>query len=75
MGKKVKAAMHAQREKFVAGCVAQGYTPEVGANLFDTIEPFAGYGFDPLTPPATATSPIRPPGSKPITPPSTWRRC
>jgi DNA polymerase-3 subunit alpha len=45
MGKKVKAAMHAQREKFVAGCVAQGYTPEVGANLFDTIEPFAGYGF------------------------------
>ncbi len=46
MGKKVKAAMHAQREKFVAGCVAQGYTPEVGANLFDTIEPFAGYGFN-----------------------------
>ncbi|MGH8927314.1 MAG: DNA polymerase III subunit alpha, partial [Acidimicrobiia bacterium] len=45
MGKKVKWAMQAQREKFVAGCVAQGYTPEVGANLFDTIEPFAGYGF------------------------------
>jgi DNA polymerase-3 subunit alpha len=46
MGKKVKSAMQAQREKFVAGCVAQGYTAEVGANLFDTIEPFAGYGFN-----------------------------
>jgi DNA polymerase-3 subunit alpha len=46
MGKKVKSAMQAQREKFVAGCMAQGYTAEVGANLFDTIEPFAGYGFN-----------------------------
>jgi DNA polymerase-3 subunit alpha len=46
MGKKVKSAMKAQRDKFIAGCVAHGYTPEAGANLFDTIEPFAGYGFN-----------------------------
>jgi DNA polymerase-3 subunit alpha len=46
MGKKVKAAMQAQREKFVARCVAQGHAPEVGAELFDAIEPFAGYGFN-----------------------------
>ena len=46
MGKKVKAEMAAQRAKFIAGCIAQGYAREVGAGIFDAIEPFAGYGFN-----------------------------
>ncbi|HSL24733.1 MAG TPA: DNA polymerase III subunit alpha [Acidimicrobiia bacterium] len=46
MGKKVKAAMQAQRQKFIARCVEQGHPAQVGADLFDAIEPFAGYGFN-----------------------------
>jgi len=46
MGKKVKAKMAAHRAKFIAGCVNQGYLREVGAGIFDAIEPFAGYGFN-----------------------------
>jgi len=45
MGKKIKAVMQAEEEKFVAGCVAQGYTDEVGRDIFRLIEHFAGYGF------------------------------
>jgi DNA polymerase-3 subunit alpha len=46
MGKKVKAMMQAQRQKFIQGCVGQGHTAQLGADLFDSIEPFAGYGFN-----------------------------
>jgi len=46
MGKKVKVAMQAQREKFVARCVSAGHPAQLGADLFDAIEPFAGYGFN-----------------------------
>ncbi|CAN5267211.1 DNA polymerase III subunit alpha [soil metagenome] len=46
MGKKVKAKMAAQRAKFIAGCVAQGHPREIGAGIFDAIEPFAGYGYN-----------------------------
>ena len=46
MGKKVKSAMQAQRERFVARCVEQGHPAQLGADLFDAIEPFAGYGFN-----------------------------
>jgi DNA polymerase-3 subunit alpha len=45
MGKKIKSVMQAEEEKFVAGCVAQGYTDEVGRDIFRLIEHFAGYGF------------------------------
>jgi DNA polymerase-3 subunit alpha len=45
MGKKIKSVMKAEEEKFVAGCVAQGYTAEVGREIFGLIEHFAGYGF------------------------------
>jgi DNA polymerase-3 subunit alpha len=45
MGKKIKSVMKAEQEKFVAGCVAQGYTEEVGRDIFRLIEHFAGYGF------------------------------
>jgi DNA polymerase-3 subunit alpha len=46
MGKKVKAMMQAQRQKFIEGCVGQGHTAQLGGELFDAIEPFAGYGFN-----------------------------
>ncbi|HEY4607379.1 MAG TPA: DUF655 domain-containing protein, partial [Acidimicrobiia bacterium] len=37
--------MQAEEEKFVAGCIAQGYTEVVGRDIFGLIEHFAGYGF------------------------------
>ncbi len=46
MGKKIKSVMDAEKAKFVAGCVATGYTERVGADLFDLIAHFAGYGFN-----------------------------
>jgi len=46
MGKKVKAIMEQEREKFVAGCAAQGHEEKLGKELWDAVEPFAGYGFN-----------------------------
>ncbi len=46
MGKKVKSIMKAEKEKFVNGCVAQGHDEQLGRELWDSIEPFAGYGFN-----------------------------
>ncbi len=46
MGKKIASVMAAEEEKFVAGCVASGYTEELGKELFGLIAPFAGYGFN-----------------------------
>ncbi len=45
-GKKIRAMIAAEREKFVAGCVTQGYGEELGTQLFDIIEPFADYAFN-----------------------------
>ncbi len=45
-GKKIRALIQAEREKFVAGCVATGYGEELGTELFDIIEPFADYAFN-----------------------------
>jgi len=45
-GKKIRSLIAAEREKFVAGCVAQGYEEELGTELFDIIEPFADYAFN-----------------------------
>ena len=45
-GKKIRAMIAAEREKFVAGCAAQGYGEELGTQLFDIIEPFADYAFN-----------------------------
>ena len=36
----------AQREKFIAGSVAQGHPERIGREIFDLIEPFADYGFN-----------------------------
>ena len=45
-GKKIRALIQAEREKFVAGCVTEGYGEELGTALFDIIEPFADYAFN-----------------------------
>ena len=45
-GKKDRKLIAAEREKFVAGCVARGYGDEIGTRLFDIIEPFANYAFN-----------------------------
>ena len=45
-GKKIRAMIQAEREKFVAGCVTQGYEKSLGTKLFDIIEPFADYAFN-----------------------------
>jgi DNA polymerase-3 subunit alpha len=45
-GKKIRAMIAAERQKFIAGCVAQGYGEQLGTQLFDIIEPFADYAFN-----------------------------
>ena len=45
-GKKNRALIAAEREKFVKGCADQGYGEALGTELFDIIEPFADYAFN-----------------------------
>jgi DNA polymerase-3 subunit alpha len=44
-GKKIRAMMAKERQKFVEGCVNTGYDEKLGTQLFDIIEPFADYAF------------------------------
>jgi DNA polymerase-3 subunit alpha len=44
-GKKIRALMATEREKFVAACERNGYGAELGSAIFDIIEPFADYAF------------------------------
>lgn len=46
VGKKVASEMKKQREKFIDGCVANGLTKDKAEEIFNLIEPFAGYGFN-----------------------------
>jgi DNA polymerase III subunit alpha len=46
MGKKIKAEMDAQRERFVEGAAANDIKPPKANELFDLIDKFAGYGFN-----------------------------
>ncbi|MDX2142438.1 MAG: DNA polymerase III subunit alpha [Rhodospirillaceae bacterium] len=46
MGKKIKSEMDAQRNAFVAGAGARGIPAEKADEIFDTIDKFAGYGFN-----------------------------
>ncbi|HEY1146049.1 MAG TPA: DNA polymerase III subunit alpha, partial [Allosphingosinicella sp.] len=46
MGKKIKAEMDAQRERFVTGCAANAIDKAKANELFDLIDKFAGYGFN-----------------------------
>ncbi|MGY6500195.1 MAG: DNA polymerase III subunit alpha [Acidimicrobiales bacterium] len=45
-GKKIRELIAKEREKFEAGCEAQGYGSELGKKWFDIIEPFADYAFN-----------------------------
>ncbi|MBX7111263.1 MAG: DNA polymerase III subunit alpha [Dehalococcoidia bacterium] len=46
MGKKIAAVMLAERERFIAGAVGKGYEERLAEQVFDLIEPFAGYAFN-----------------------------
>ncbi len=45
-GKKNRELIAAERKKFIAGCVKEGYGEVLGKQLFDIIEPFADYAFN-----------------------------
>jgi len=46
MGKKIRSLMEEEREKFVSGAKDRGYTEQLAKEIFDLIEPFAGYAFN-----------------------------
>jgi DNA polymerase-3 subunit alpha len=46
MGKKIQSEMDAQRARFVEGCGRNGISTDKAGELFDTIDKFAGYGFN-----------------------------
>lgn len=46
VGKKIPAEMRKQEEKFIAGCQKNGITKIKALEIFQLIEPFAGYGFN-----------------------------
>jgi DNA polymerase-3 subunit alpha len=46
MGKKIPALMAQERDRFVAGAEANGFEGKQAVDIFDLIEPFAGYAFN-----------------------------
>jgi DNA polymerase-3 subunit alpha len=46
MGKKIKAEMDAQRDRFVSGAIEEGLTKPVADSIFDACAKFAEYGFN-----------------------------
>jgi DNA polymerase-3 subunit alpha len=46
MGKKIPSIMKKERVRFIKGASAQGYTQREAEEIFDLIEPFAGYAFN-----------------------------
>lgn len=46
VGKKIPSEMKKQQEKFINGCVVNGLSKNKAAEIFNLIEPFAGYGFN-----------------------------
>jgi DNA polymerase-3 subunit alpha len=46
MGKKQKDKIPYYREQFIEGCAANDIGPQLAAEIFAFIEPFAGYGFN-----------------------------
>jgi DNA polymerase-3 subunit alpha len=46
MGKKIKAEMDAQEQRFVEGAVARGVERGRARHIFELVEKFAGYGFN-----------------------------
>ncbi|MFA5532686.1 MAG: DNA polymerase III subunit alpha [Candidatus Shapirobacteria bacterium] len=46
IGKKIPEEMAAQKEKFINGCIKNGYTKAKAKEIFSLIEPFTSYGFN-----------------------------
>ena len=46
MGKKIPEIMRNERGKFLDGAVTKGFSKEVARQVWDLIEPFAGYAFN-----------------------------
>jgi DNA polymerase-3 subunit alpha len=46
IGKKIPEEMAAQKEKFISGCINNGYTEKKAQEIFALIEPFTSYGFN-----------------------------
>jgi DNA polymerase-3 subunit alpha len=46
MGKKIPEIMQAERDRFIAGARTQGFPQKVTEDVFNLIEPFAGYAFN-----------------------------
>ena len=46
MGKKIPSLMAQERDRFVAGAATKGFDAKLSTDIFDLIEPFAGYAFN-----------------------------
>ena len=46
MGKKIASLMAQERDNFVAGAQSKGFERDIAVEIFDLIEPFAGYAFN-----------------------------
>ncbi len=46
MGKKIASLMAQERDNFVAGATGKGFDQSLAVEIFDLIEPFAGYAFN-----------------------------
>jgi DNA polymerase-3 subunit alpha len=46
MGKKIPEVMKKERRNFIAGAKKNGYSTEIAQQVFELIEPFAGYAFN-----------------------------
>jgi DNA polymerase III subunit alpha len=46
MGKKIREAMEKEREKFIAGIIANGYEKSLATEMFEIIAQFADYAFN-----------------------------
>ena len=46
MGKKIPEVMAAEKERFISGALERGYDEKIAEEIFNLIEPFAGYAFN-----------------------------
>lgn len=46
MGKKIPEIMTKERQRFLDGALQQGYSKKVAEQVFELVEPFAGYAFN-----------------------------
>ena len=46
MGKKIPEVMAAEKERFMSGASEKGYDEKISEEIFNLIEPFAGYAFN-----------------------------